>query len=349
MPQWRILCVAAMLCGLGAVEMRPPTRHAAGDDTARTKPTGKAVAEPARPGLERFLVKERGYRLLGPDGEEKEILETKTNAAGGFSPDGRWVALSRDEPTPTPGQRHGCLVIQSRSNPENRTSIPLVWGTTGSSFLPLWSSDSRRILICEQGFNEGRSRASAYRVYDLGLKSLTPLRIPDEWWPSDWSVDGKRLLTSLRAENGSTRVAWVPSDGSGKPEFLTSDQDETYGARLSPDNRRILCTARPREPRDGRRARLYVIDLITKKRVVIDKPGHTHGYCWSSDGQKVAYTWQLPIREPEAKVDRKTYLITCDSDGDNQKTVTMRSYKVPPNNSGRESVIFFFEVLAWWR
>ena len=50
-----------------------------------------------------------------------------------------------------------------------------------------------------------------------------------------------------------------------------------------------------------------------------------------------------------AKVERKTYLITCDPDGSNRKTVTMRSYKVPPNSSGREGVIYFFEVLAWWR
>ena len=97
------------------------------------------------------------------------------------------------------------------------------------------------------------------------------------------------------------------------------------------------------------RMRLYVIDLATKQRTMIDKPGHTHGYCWSSDGSRVAYTWQLPIREPEAKVERKTYLITCDPDGSNRKTVTMRSYKVPPNSSGREGVIYFFEVLAWWR
>ena len=97
------------------------------------------------------------------------------------------------------------------------------------------------------------------------------------------------------------------------------------------------------------RIRLYVIDLATKRRTMIDKPGHTHGYCWSSDGSKVAYTWQLPIREPEAKVERKTYLITCDPDGGNRKTVTIRSYKVPPNSSGRGSVIYFFDVLAWWR
>jgi Tol biopolymer transport system component len=77
-----------------------------------------------------------------------------------------------------------------------------------------------------------------------------------------------------------------------------------------------------------------VIDLTTKKRTVIDKPGHIHGYCWSSDGSKVAYTWQLPLRQPEDAVERKTYLITCDPDGTNQKTVTMRKYEVPAPSTG---------------
>ena len=315
---------------------------------SRPPPAGKAPRNQTAPCPRDSWSDTRVVRFSGLMARRR-ALESITNGAGAISRDGLWAAFSQSEPNPPPGKRQGKLVVQSRVNPEERMVIPLIWGTSGSSFLPLWSSDSRRILICEQGFNEGRSRAFAYRVYDLGSKSLTPLKLPDEWWPSDWSADGKRLLTSLRAENGSTRIAWVPSDGSGKPEFLTLDQEVAYGARLSPDNRRILCMARPLEPRDGRRARLYVIDLGTKKPAVIDKPGHTHGYCWSSDGQKVAYTWQLPIREPEANVERKTYLITCDPDGGNRKTVTMRSYKVPPNSSGRENVIYFFEVLAWWR
>jgi Tol biopolymer transport system component len=119
---------------------------------------------------------------------------------------------------------------------------------------------------------------------------------------------------------------------------------------LSPDNQRILCMVGPREPNvEGRRTRLYVIDLATKKQTVIDKPGHTHGYCWSSDGSKVAYTWQLPLRQPEDAVERSTYLITCDPDGANRKTITMRKYQVPRNSSEPDGVLIFFEVLAWWR
>jgi Tol biopolymer transport system component len=341
----RIKCVAVTVCVVIHGDMLTRTRSFAGHDAVQAQPTAAG-----RPMPERFMVRYHGCALLGPDGEEKERLESITNGAGAISQDGLWAAFSQSEPNPPPGERQGRLVIQSRVNPEERRIVPLIWGTSGSSFLPLWSSDSKRILICEQGHNEDGTRGSACRVYDLDSKSLAKLNLPDEWWPSDWSADGKRVLTSLRAENGSVRVALVGIDGTGEPEFLTSDQEVVYGARLSPDNRRILCMVGSRAPKDdGSRTKLHVIDLATKKRTVIDKPGHTHGYCWSSDGSKVAYTWQVPLRQPGEVVERKTYLITCDPDGSNPKTVTMRKYEVPQNSSGRDGVLIFFEVLAWWR
>lgn len=297
---------------------------------------------------ERFLVRHQGYALLGPGGEEAERLESITNGTGAISPDGRWIAFSKYELNQPKGQEHGELVLQSRIRPSDRHVVPLVWGTTGSSLQPLWSSDSRRILICEQGYRD-RLPGSAYRIYDLDAKTLTTLDLPAEWWPSAWSADGKRLLTSLRIKVEGLRIAWVSIAGTGTPEFVTTDQEVAYGAKLSPDGRRILCMLRPKEPDDPRRTRLDVIDLATGKRSVIDKPGHTHGYCWSSDGSRVAYTWQMPLRDPGQNQERRTYLITSDADGRNQKTVTMRQTEIAPNSSGKDSVVIFFEVLAWWR
>ncbi len=92
-----------------------------------------------------------------------------------------------------------------------------------------------------------------------------------------------------------------------------------------------------------------MIDLATKERSVIGRPGHTDSYCWSSDGSKVAYTWQMPLRQPEEVLERKAYLITCDPDGSNRKTVTMRKYTVRPDGSIEKLVFGFFKVLAWWR
>jgi Tol biopolymer transport system component len=93
--------------------------------------------------------------------------------------------------------------------------------------------------------------------------------------------------------------------------------------------------------------RLYAIDLTTKKRVAVDEPGHTGGYCWSPDGKRIAYTWQRPLPKPAEVSERETFLITCDIDGRNRTTVASRKYTVPANSSGRDGIIHFFEVLGW--
>jgi Tol biopolymer transport system component len=344
----KILSVPALACVLSVGFVEALARASAGLDPAPVAST--AAVEPDRPFPERFMVIDRGCALLGPDGEEKERLESITNAAGAISPDGRWVSFSKSEPNPPPGKPEGQLILQSRVGAKERATVPLVWGNTGSSFLPIWSSDSKRILICEQGHNDDGSRGSAYRVYELATKTLTALKLPKEWWPSDWSADGKRVLTSLRTDHDSARVAWVSADGTGKPEFITSEHEVAYGARLSPDGRRILCRVGPKDRADERDpVGLHVIDLVTKKRTRIDRPGHTYGYCWASDGSKVAYTWQLPLRQPVEDAERRTFLITCDHDGSNRKTVTSRKYEVPENSSGRGGVVIFFQVVAWWR
>jgi hypothetical protein len=345
--------VAVLTCVLGMGSAETVALGFAGVEAAQASPDAahpQAALLPDRRLPERFLVIDHGCALLGPDGVEKERLDPITSAVGGISPDGRLLLFSKLKSNPTPGKEQGELVIRSRDRPEERTTVPLVWGSTGSSFQPIWSSDSKRILICEQGASEDGSRGCACRVYDLTTKTLTELKLPMEWWPSDWSADGKRVLTSIRTDDQGRRVAWVNTDGTGEPEFITPQDEVAYGAKLSPDGRRILCMVRSTMPAgEPSLAKLVVIDLTTNKHTVVDRPGHTFGYCWSSDGLKIAHTWQLPLRKPGDVEQRKTYLITCDADGSNRKTVTMRTYEPPRNSSGRDSVSIFFQVVAWWR
>ena len=157
-------------------------------------PTQQTVPARTRAQPEVFFVVDRGTALLGTNGEEIARLDSISNAAGAISPEGDRVAFSKAGPSNGRNE----LVIQSRSRPDERVSVPQVYGPTGSSFLPLWSSDGRRILICEQGWNAGKVRESAYRVYDLVTKDLTAFKLPDAWWPSDWSLDGKRLAVESR-------------------------------------------------------------------------------------------------------------------------------------------------------
>jgi RNA polymerase sigma factor (sigma-70 family) len=318
----------------------------AASSTAVAPQTPKPAPTPARALPEAFFVIDRGTALLGPNGEEIARLDSDSNAAGAITPDGDRVAFSKFHKDGRGGGRSE-LLIQSRSRPEERISIPKIYGATGSSFLPLWSSDGKRILICEQGRNAEGVKGSAYRLYDLGTKDLTTLKLPDAWWPSDWSTDGKRLLTTLGI-GGAPRIAWVNTDGTGEPQFITSEDQVAWGAKLSPDGRRILCKVGLKSPQGERSGeKLCVIDLDTKERTIVDEPGETAGYCWSADGERIAYTWQHPLENPAEVANRETLLITCNRDGSKRTTVTSRKYEVPPNSSGRDGMIIFFQVFDW--
>jgi hypothetical protein len=291
-----------------------------------------------------FLVRHNGSALLGANGEEIERLDTKTGAAGALSPDGKWVVFA----TKAPNDSHSTMVIHSRGGAQPRTTVSL-WGGSGSSFLPIWSADSQRILICEQvAYNKNRSRESAYTVFQLAEKTLEEITVPKECWPNDWSRDGKRLLTTVQPDNDTVRLAWVNFDGSGGPEYITGADEVAYSARLSPDDTRILCMLGPKVASgQGSKTRLCVFSLPTKVPTIVDEPGETYGHCWSPDGSKIAYTWQRSLENPADVPVRETFLITCNADGSNRKIVTSRKHEVRPNTSGRDSIVYFFELVDW--
>jgi hypothetical protein len=220
----RVLRVAVFVCVIGLGDTESKAWQFAGVESFAPSQLPPVVAEPERQIVGKFMVWSGAYWLLGPDGEEKECVHSITGGKASISPDERWVAYGAYTSGSPDDKRQGWLVIQSRVNPEARKSVPLNWESPMSRAVPLWSSDSKRILIREQAGIDDRPEGS-----------------------------------------------------------------------------------------------LYVIDLLTKKRTVIDKPGHTGSYCWSSEGSKVAYAWQMPLRQAEEVVERKAYLITCDLDGGTER------------------------------
>jgi Tol biopolymer transport system component len=297
-----------------------------------------AAPVPRRATAEVFLAQSPpGLALLDADGEEKvRLSEAGTN--GALSPDGRWLACVEFDHA-----ADRCnLVLRPRPGKAGEpVTVPLVWGQVGTTgCLPVWSADGRRLLIGE----ERTGREYVHRVYERATGKLTLLKLPQDCWVSDWSPDGKRFLATSRA-GGSPRLVWINADGTGEPEFLTPKGEVVYGPRLSPDGRRVLYQGAP-DPPKGRRGwvRLYVMDLATRKRTAVDEPGEIHGYCWSPDGSRVAYTWQRSLEKPAEVAERETLLITCNRDGTDRKTVTRRTYKPKQPGTG---VVYFFWVLDW--
>ncbi len=297
-----------------------------------------AAPAPMRPPAT-FFAEDSGLVFLGPDGHEKQRLAPgATN--GALSPDGRWIACCEFDKD----LNRSRLVIRPRGGTGDPVTIPLLWGTAGTSgSLPVWSADGHRILI-----GESRPGQCAFRVYEFATKQLTELKLPEGHWVTGWSPDGKRFLTTASTKDGNARIAWVKGDGTGEPEFLTSAEEIAYHARLSPGGRHILYQGGPKPAKGKRvRVRLYVMDLASKQRTPVDEPGETHGHCWSPDGTRVAYTWQRSLDDPAKMPERETLLITCDPDGRNRQTVARRKYSAPEESSGRSSVVYFFTVLDW--
>jgi RNA polymerase sigma factor (sigma-70 family) len=301
-----------------------------------------AAPTPRQKPPETFLVQNPGLVWLGADGQEKErLVPSATN--GALSPHGRWLAGVEFDKNPARVK----VVLRPRGRKAEPVTVPLVWDVPGisSGCQLVWAADSRRLIIGENRRGQDGALEYTYRTYELATKKTTELKLPAGHWVAGWSRDGKRLLTTAGLADDTLRIAWVNADATGRPEFLTSETETAYDPRLSPDGRRMLYLAAPRAAA-GRRsqARLYVMDLASRKRMVVDEPGETHGYCWSPDGIRVAYTWQRSLARPKDAVERETFLITCDRDGRNRKTVTSRKYK--PVNPG-SGVVLFFWVLDW--
>src|SRR6266849_2093108 len=94
---------------------------------------------------ETFLVQDnRGLAFLEANGAERERME-KWAGNGAFSPDGSWLACVEFD-----RETSQCkLLIRSREKLIENESLPLVWGTVGNGYLPVWSADSKRLLIGE--------------------------------------------------------------------------------------------------------------------------------------------------------------------------------------------------------
>ncbi len=303
--------------------------------------TAVLLAAPADtpPASPTFLVHEGGLVFLDADGREVEKLEPLLSN-GALSADGRWLACLRHEV----GERRGKLALRARGHEEPLVIVPEVTVGVGDECALVWSPDSKRLFIGESRAPNRGVREYRYRVYDLAAKKLTDLKLPEACWVTDWSRDGKRLLGAIQ-EGSCTRVAWVNADGKGDPEYVTPEGERAAEPRLSPDGRKVLCKVWIAE-KEGtpERPRLCVLDLATKKRVVIDEPGEVGRFCWSPGGSRVAYAWQKALARREDAPLRETFLYTCDADGKGRKAVTSRKYR--PVNS-RSPVAWYFDLVDW--
>src|SRR5262249_60990594 len=98
----------------------------------------------------------------------------------------------------------------------------------------------------------------------------------------------------------------------------------SYGlrGRLSPDGKRLLFTVVTPKEKDkfgSAKVELAVLDCATGKVMpVADTPlnGQVLGYCWSPDGNRIAYTWVVHDAKPGDMIVKasEAHLVVCDPD-----------------------------------
>jgi Tol biopolymer transport system component len=163
--------------------------------------------------------------------------------AGGYydvrlSPDGRRLAFNLGE-----AKSELYVAELGRGLPMRLTFDP-----NTDSGVPVWSPDENKILFCRlQG---GKAKAGIYEKPSNGAGTEELLLASDspdmEFWPNDWSRDGRFVLYS-RGDLGSRtqEELWVlPLIGDRKPRLFLRNPPAVYDGQFSPDGRWVAYTSK---------------------------------------------------------------------------------------------------------
>jgi serine/threonine-protein kinase len=141
---------------------------------------------------------------------------------------------------------------------------------------PRLSPDGRRVALGITATTQG------LWVYDLTRGTLTRLA---ETGPFPvWTPDGKRLAFTLP---GPWNIFWMPSDGSGAPERVTTSQNAQWPGSWSPDGRRLAFTEA--DPTTGYDIWVLTIEGEGKAQPFLQTPSNESAPMFAPDGRWLAY------------------------------------------------------------
>jgi len=310
-------------------ERRPAARVAA------TAP--RAAPAPVAKGPNKLLFYRTGHlTLIDPDGKnDKKVSENVSQFHPGeakLSPDGAAIAFliservngTPQDPRSKPSDYRHRLFVRKLDEPEPGTDT----GVTCEAFA--WSPDGAEIASSDYVHADGTPTDVTSCVFNLKTKKRTPLKFPSDHVVTDWTPDGKALLTMSNRLFADKRgsIYRMPLDGS-EGTRLTDAAVAAEGGRLSPDGKRMLFNRIVFGDPRGRE--LTVLDLATGKTAKVDGipangglylSGTNVACCWSPDGKRIAYVWQERDGDEPGNDPKKMYearLIVCDPDGKNAK------------------------------
>ena len=269
------------------------------------------------------VVGQEGFAMVNPDGKE----ETSLKGAGFFhavSPDGKKVAYG----VPVQGEEDSSnevVYLKAVGDDKPGESLKV------QAHCWCWSPDGQSLAI-----TTCQGNAFACEIFDLKTKNRKPLKPPEVkavenaegpvgHYVTDWSKDGKWLLTTARRGDVPADVYRVKSDGSDAKRIGVGADGQ-----FSPDGKKILYLGLKDDDAPDK-ARLFIADVDGGKSRPVSQELNgkfNGGFCWSPDGKKIAYVWQ---RDRDAEDQEwETFLMVMDADGKNATVVV--SEKLPPTD-----------------
>jgi len=206
-----------------------------------------------------------------------------------WSPDGRWIAFSRDA-----GGHSDAVIIPSDSGPER-----VVGGTSADEGSNAWLPNGSGIL-----FSRGTARGFETWIYDVANGSSAKLFDVDGSTNSFPSPDGKFVVYTLRKGGKSTIWLWDAAKKTHR-QLTTEGFEYLSFEGVSPDGRSVLYESYRTGTGD-----LWRIDVASGKRqqltrdVASDWSGR-----WSPDGRRIVFmsnrggqpdVWMLTTGEGDA-------------------------------------------------
>ena len=199
-----------------------------------------------------------------------------------------------------------------------------------------WSPDSRKLAVT---LIDDDPKLQVYRfkhwLVDVVTGVKSTLDIPADHAISDWSPDGKWFATSSNwgsfKEHVGSRVqlSLVSIDGSAvRPIGMAGRAG--LGGRFSPDGLQLLSL----QENNDSTGQLVVTSLANGecRQLTTALNGTIAGFCWSPDGQQIAYAWRQQHPQPLPNQETESFLVVVDCLGNNSTTILTDKSDNPATN-----------------
>jgi TolB protein len=241
-----------------------------------------------------YLILNKKGKLYSLDLKSKGVKEINTGSANennndhGFSPDGKWLAIShndRKDPS-TKGYKSAIYILPITGGEPRKvtTEVPSFWHG--------WSPDGQTLAYCAE-------RNGNFDIYTIPItggqeKRLTETEGLDDG--PDYSPDGKYIyFNSYRS--GHMHIWRMGADGSN-PEQVTFDSNSNWFPHPSPDGKWVVYIAYLSDEKQnhlfGKAVKLRLLNRATREITDLTPEffggqGTINVPSWSPDSKKVAF------------------------------------------------------------